>query len=211
MEQENQAAAQELGALNGPTEEQDLQVQPAQEPEKPYRGLKWVFIGDQGLRAGWSVVIFLGVLFALGTALSALFARLHLVGARGNADLTAKTAFFGELMMFLAMLGAAAVVAAIEHRSILDFNLRGPRRLAHFLSGMVVGFAALSALVGALAWGGWLHFGPIALSGSRIFLYAAAWGCAFLLVGCVEEGIMRCYLLFTLGRGMNFWWAVGLV
>jgi membrane protease YdiL (CAAX protease family) len=125
--------------------------------------------------------------------------------------MTAKTAFFGELLMFLAMLGAAAVVAAIERRSILDFNLRGPRRAAHFVSGMVVGFAALSALVGALAWGGWLHFGPVALSGSRIFMYAAVWGCAFLLVGCVEEGIMRCYLLFTLARGMNFWWAAGLV
>jgi membrane protease YdiL (CAAX protease family) len=172
--------------------------------------LKWVFIGEQGLRAGWSVVIFLGVLFALGTALNALFARLHLVGGRGGA-MTAKAAFFGELMMFLAMLGAAAVVAAIEHRSILDFNLRGPRRVPHFLSGLVAGFAALSALVGALAWGGWLHFGPIALSGSRIFLYAAVWGCVFLLVGCVEEGIMRCYLLFTLARGMNFWWAAGLV
>src|SRR6266568_8801514 len=108
MEQEHQAAAPELGTLNGPTEEQEFRISPPTEPEKPYRGLKWVFIGDQGLRAGWSVVIFLGVLFALGTALSALFARLHLVGARGNADLTAKAAFFGELMMFLAMLGAAA-------------------------------------------------------------------------------------------------------
>jgi membrane protease YdiL (CAAX protease family) len=210
MEQENQPAAPEPGTLNGPTEEQEFHVSPAPEPEKPYHGLKWVFIGEQGLRAGWSVVIFLGVLFALGTALNALFARLHLVGGRGGA-MTAKAAFFGELMMFLAMLGAAAVVAAIEHRSILDFNLRGPRRVPHFLSGLVAGFAALSALVGALAWGGWLHFGPIALSGSRIFLYAAVWGCVFLLVGCVEEGIMRCYLLFTLARGMNFWWAAGLV
>ena len=32
-------------------------------------------------------------------------------------------------------------------------------------------------------WGGWLHFGPLALSGTQIFLYAALWGGAFLLVG----------------------------
>jgi uncharacterized protein len=210
MEQENQPAAPEFETLNGPTEEQVFHVSPAPVPDEPYRGLKWVFIGEQGLRAGWSVVIFLAVLIAIGAGLSYLFARLHLVGAR-DGTMTAKTAFFGELLMFLAMLGAAAIVAAIEHRSILDFNLRGPRRVTHFLSGMLVGFAVLSALVGALAWGGWLHFGPIALSGSRIFMYAAVWGCAFLLVGCVEEGIMRCYLLFTLARGMNFWWAVGLV
>jgi len=211
MEQENQPVAPELVSDNAAAlTEQEISGSSAPEPEKPYRGLKWVFIGEQGLRAGWSVVIFLALLFAIGAGLSFLFVRLHLVGAWGGA-LTARTAFFGELLMFLAMLGAAAIVAAIERRSILDFNLRGPRRLAHFLSGMVVGFAALSALVGALAWGGWLHFGPIALTGSRILFYAAVWGCAFLLVGCVEEGIMRCYLLFTLGRGMNFWWAAGLV
>jgi len=30
-------------------------------------------------------------------------------------------------------------------------------------------------------------------------------------VGCVEEGIFRCYLQFTLTRGINFWWALGIV
>jgi membrane protease YdiL (CAAX protease family) len=172
--------------------------------------LKWIFIGDQRLRAGWSVVIFLLLFFAIGAGLSFVFASLHRAGSR-DGTMTAKSALFGELILFLAMLGAAAIVAAIERRGILDFNLRGPRRVAHFLSGLVAGFAALSALVGALAWGGWLHFGPIALTGTHIVTYAAVWACAFLLVGCVEEGVMRCYLLFTLARGLNFWWAVGLV
>ena len=37
-----------------------------QEPEQPYRGLKWIFIGPQGLRAGWSALIFLVLLAAFG-------------------------------------------------------------------------------------------------------------------------------------------------
>jgi len=37
------------------------------------------------------------------------------------------------------------------------------------------------------------------------------WAAVFLLVGCVEEGLMRCFLLSTLTRGINFWWAVSLV
>jgi hypothetical protein len=37
------------------------------------------------------------------------------------------------------------------------------------------------------------------------------WAAAFLLVGCVEEGIFRGYLQFTLTRGINFWWALGVV
>jgi membrane protease YdiL (CAAX protease family) len=31
------------------------------------------------------------------------------------------------------------------------------------------------------------------------------------MVGCVEEGLFRCYLLSTLTRGINFWWALGTV
>jgi membrane protease YdiL (CAAX protease family) len=122
-----------------------------------------------------------------------------------------KSAFFAEVGSFLAMLGAAAVVALIERRRILDYNLTGPGRSRHFFFGLAAGFIALSLLIGALAVGGWLHFGSVGLSGSAIFRYAALWGCTFLLVGCVEEGLFRCYGLFTLARGINFWWALGLV
>ena len=30
-------------------------------------------------------------------------------------------------------------------------------------------------------------------------------------MGFVEEGLFRCYLQFTLTRGINFWWALGVV
>ena len=93
---------------------------------------------------------------------------------------------------------------------MLDYNLTGPRGRAIFWAGLVAGFAGLSVLVGGLAMGGWLHFGPVALTGAQIFGYAAAWGFAFLLVGFFEEGTFRCYLQFTLTRGINFWWALGI-
>ena len=178
------------------------------EPE-PYRGLRWIFIGDRGLRAGWSVSIFFPLLIAMVIGFSTLFNKLHLTGGRG--DLSAKSALFGELAGFLAMIGAAWIVSLIERRRLLDYNLTGPRRVSHFFWGLVAGFIALSALVGALDLGGWLQFGPVSLSGTQILTYAGMWGVAFLLVGCVEEGTMRCFLLFTLARGINFWWAIGLV
>jgi membrane protease YdiL (CAAX protease family) len=129
-----------------------------------------------------------------------------------KSGFTASTAFFGELSAFLALAGAAAFVAFIERRrSLLAFNLTGPRSIPRFFSGLLAGFLALSALVGALICGGWMHFGPIALSGAEIFKYGALWAAAFLLVGCVEEGIFRGYLQFTLTRGINFWWALGIV
>jgi membrane protease YdiL (CAAX protease family) len=180
---------------------------PEPEPEDPYRGLKWVFIGPQGLRAGWSILIVVSLLSLLGRALSYAVAELHLVTPGGAFG--PRQAFFGELFQLILLTVSVAIVAAIERRSILDFNLRGPNRVMHFFSGLVVGFVALSALVGAMAGGGWLHFGPVALQGSQIFKYAAIWGLVFLLVGCFEEGSMRCYLQYTLTRGINFWWAAG--
>lgn len=180
---------------------------PGQDPDKTYRGLKWIFVGPQGLRAGWSILIVVTLLLLLGRTLSYVIAKLHLVASGGAFG--PRQAFFGELFQVILLTLCVAIVAAIEHRHLLDYNLRGPGRFGHFLSGLAVGFAALSALVGAMAWGGWLHFGPIALQGSQILKYAAIWGATFLLVGLFEEGSMRCYLQYTLTRGINFWWAAG--
>ena len=180
---------------------------PEQDPQKPYRGLKWTFVGPEGLRAGWSVLIFIALTYLLLSGFAFLFLKLHLI-RRGNA-FAPQQQLFSELFQVLALLSAAAIMAVVERRRILDYNLRDARRVAHFFSGFLVGFAALSALVGSLAWGHWLRFGQVALSGSEILKYGAIWGAVFLLVGCFEEGTMRCYLQYTLTRGANFWWASG--
>ncbi|HEV2484668.1 MAG TPA: CPBP family intramembrane glutamic endopeptidase [Terracidiphilus sp.] len=173
------------------------------------RNLDWVLIGSQGLRAGWSVAIFLAVYRLFAVILGAMAVGFYPPVAR--YDFSPATALVSELVPFIAMLGAVAMVSLFEHRSIVEFNLNGPRRPVNFLFGMAAGFLALSMLVGTLAFGGWLHFGPVALSGANVVKFAALWGCAFLLVGCVEEGIFRCFLQFTLTRGINFWWAFGIV
>jgi uncharacterized protein len=175
------------------------------------RILLWILWGKQGLRAGWSVLLFLLLfgLFVFGVGF--IFLKLHLVDTKSH--FTASAALFGDLIQLLAMVGAAAIVALAERRrgNLLAFNLMGPHRARHFVEGLVAGFIAISALIGALAWGGWLHFGAISLSGGQIARYAAVWGIAFLVVGCVEEGLFRCFLQSTLTRGINFWWALGIV
>ena len=173
---------------------------------------RWVFLGGQGLRAGWSVLAFflLTVVFAIPVGFTVV--KLHLLDPAKKFDFTVSTAFFGELTNLLPLIGAAALMALIERRrSLLAYNLDGPRRIPHFLSGLAAGFLFLSALVGALAAGGWLHFGAVALSGAAIYKFAGLWAIIFLMVGCVEEGVFRCFLQFTLTRGINFWWALGTV
>ncbi len=171
--------------------------------------MEWVFIGHQGLRVGWLLLIAVTLyrLFAivLGTVAFEIdpgIARLRF---------SAVGVLISELIPLLSIVAAGSFMALIEERSILDYNLAGPRSSLRFLSGLATGFAALSALVGALAWGGWLHFGPVTLTRVEILKYGALWACAFLLVGLFEEGSFRCYLQFTLTRGINFWWALSIV
>ncbi|MGA2085316.1 MAG: CPBP family intramembrane glutamic endopeptidase [Terracidiphilus sp.] len=176
------------------------------------RAVLWVFLGSQGLRAGWAVLAFFLLVGLLALPVGFVVVKLHLLDTGRKLDFTVSNAFIGELTSLLPLVGAAALMALIERRrNLLAYNLDGPRRFPHFLSGLAAGFLSLSALVGALAWGHWLHFGPVALSGIAIYRFAGLWAVVFLMVGCVEEGLFRCYLQFTLTRGINFWWALGIV
>lgn len=188
-------------------------AEPASGGDQPMetRVLLAILMGPNGLRAGWSVALYLVIMFIGFAIFGGLFFRLHLIDPK--AHFTPTSALFGELMQFLAMVLAAAVVALVERRrgNLMAYNLIGPRRVVRFVEGLIAGFLSLSVLIGFMAWGGWLRFGPVALSGSEVFKYAALWGIAFLLVGCVEEGNMRCFLQATLTRGINFWWALGVI
>ncbi len=211
MEPEDQSNLNGEGTVDSPVAGDGLMVppdSPGGEPSSPsaLQIMHTVFVGKQGLRAGWSIALFFPLFILFGTAIGWLFGMLRVHSPKGQ--ITVRGALTSELVAVLALIGAALIVALIERRSILDFNLRGTHRTADFLSGIAAGFLALSALVAALWSGGWLHFGPISLSGVAIAKYALLWGITFLLVGCFEEGLARCYLLFTLTRGINFWWAI---
>ncbi len=186
---------------------------PPQLPEPvETRFLKKLIFSDQGLRVGWSIGLFfvLTTLFALifGTIMRLLF---HPHGAVTSTAIDAFSSIRGEMVQFLALLGAAIVSARLEKRQVLDYNLQGSRRGLHFVSGTVGGFLALSALIAALFYGGWIHFGTVALSGTAVFQFGVLWGIGFLLTGLSEEGMVRCYMQFTLTRGIDYWWALGTV
>ncbi len=175
-------------------------------PEREPYEFERVFIGPQGLRAGWSVLLAYTLFYLFRVIIADIFWTAHLVSEQSGFDATSALAL--ESIPFLAMIGAGTIMATIEQRRLVDYHLTGPRRIRHFFSGLAAGFIALSVLIAGLRLGGWLHFGPVTLSGLPILRFAALWGCAFLLIGFVEEGLFRCYLLFTLTRGINFWWAL---
>jgi membrane protease YdiL (CAAX protease family) len=174
--------------------------------------IRKIFIGPQGLRAGWSALLFvlLAVLFMLATA--PVLATLTGLTRQGKSTgLTPYTALISELIQVLSILAAGAIMARIERRRLQDYFLADRRSVTHFLSGIAIGFIALSLLIGSLAWGGWLRFGPIELPAAQIVGFGFVWALVFLLTGFFEEGSFRCYLQFTFTRGINFWWALGII
>jgi uncharacterized protein len=203
MEPESRPAEEARLAAPAPDALSDQVSLPA--PQQ-VRDLDWVFIGPHGLRAGWSVLLFAAMYYLFREVIGTLFYAAGLI--HDEPIDSAPAILVAELVPFLSLVAAALIMTLIEDRRIESYNLAGPRRLPHFLSGLAAGFAALSLLVAALAWGGWMHLGPASLSVPQAVGIGLVWAIAFLVVAAVEEGLFRCYSLSTLTRGINFWWAL---
>jgi uncharacterized protein len=165
-----------------------------------------VFWGPQGLRAGWSVLVFAALSFLLMTGGQIILATAMPVSLENGMPVGFGLLY--ELLNCAAVLGATWVMTKIEDRPLTFYGYRGRARTARFLWGVLWGFGAISAFVLLLAKLGYLTLQGTALhSGFVATEYAAAWGVAFLLAGVFEESLLRGYAQFTLTRGIGFWWS----
>jgi len=179
------------------------------EPVAPPPPTHNAFLGPNGIRAGWRVLIFLmivcGLLLVLAVALK-LAARLGGGVELGGAALTPLgTASLEGTILFLTAM-AALIMARIERRRFGVYGL--PARFAFrkdFWVGTIIGFVAISVcLLGIFALHGFQLAG-LAIHGQTIITAVAAWSVAFVIVGLAEEFAFRGYLQFTLTTGMGFW------
>ncbi|HTV16029.1 MAG TPA: CPBP family intramembrane glutamic endopeptidase [Acidobacteriaceae bacterium] len=171
----------------------------------PQRDVRWVFLGPNGLRAGWAILIFVGVFLGLswGSGL-ALRHFWHPHIPPGPMPPIMGVVGEGSGLAILALV--VFIMSILERKPFLSYGYQGEGRAVRFVSGLAWGFAAISLLVLALWKLGYLALDGRSLSGSSILSYAAEWGLVFLVVGFFEESIMRGYVQFTLTRGIGFWW-----
>jgi hypothetical protein len=167
-----------------------------------------IFIGPNGLRAGWSALLFV-VIFILSLAFFAFTITFLLRGMHqpSRRDMTPLSGILNEVLQLCSWFVAAYVMARFESKPILSYNYSGACRVRRFFFGLLWGFAAISALVLSLWKFGWLSFDSGDFTGLHSLKYAAAWAAVFLAVGFAEESILRGYLQSTLTRGLGFWWA----
>jgi uncharacterized protein len=169
--------------------------------------VRWLLEGRRGLRAGWRLLIFVAIVFALRFGISRILRLLHLVRPHpAVVDFSAKTVFVQDGLAFLCVLLATLIMGAFEKRSLGDYGL--PLRRAfglRFWEGIVWGFVAECATMFTLFLTGNVTFQGYALTGAAALQYALVWAAAFLMVGFFEESLFRGYAQFTLATGIGFW------
>ena len=168
-----------------------------------------VFLGANGIRSGWRLLIFAAIVFVL-LSVFGIVAGAVLHGKQPK--ITIASTAISEAVIFGLFLFASWVMARIEGRKIADYGL--PARKAfgkNFWQGAIFGFVAVTILLLSLLLAGVFSVGAMALHGGEILKYGAGWGVAFLFVGFSEEYRFRGYAQFTLATGMGFWPAAILI
>ncbi len=162
-----------------------------------------IFVGKDGIRAGWSLLIFILIISAIGFCARVVGRKLGAPDpGKSGAELTPLFAIAGEGVPFLLVLLVTWIMAKIERRPNSVYGFGDRRRLPHFLAGLAWGIVCLSLLVGVLLKAGLLVIDHRLIFSSDILRYGAIWLLAFLFVGLLEEYLTRGFLQYTLTRGL---------
>jgi uncharacterized protein len=164
--------------------------------------LHWAFVGKEGLRAGWSAVVFILIFAALMGV--AVLITLKLVAGAHRAqhveEISLKFAYVNEGLGTFGVLLATWIMGKIERRG-RTYGYGGAHKVKFFLAGMVSGLILISLLVFMLWKGGLLVLEKRLIFGGDVLRYGTLWLIAFCLVGLFEESLTRGFLLYTLTRG----------
>jgi hypothetical protein len=162
-----------------------------------------IFLNEEGLRAGWSLLIYAAFWVMLE------FAGGMIVGqfiGPGIDSLSPQNVLIEEILSFASAYGAALLMARLEKRHVGVYGL--PMRGAFgklFWQGVALGFGEITLLIGLIAVFGGYSFGHIALHSSAVWGWGLLWAIVFVAVGLSEEYLFRGYTQYTLARGLGFW------
>jgi uncharacterized protein len=172
--------------------------------------MKSIFIGSNGIRAGWRIAIFIAIFLAIFFVIGEAMHLAHRNFASPKGVIT-PTSSLVELVSFVVLVAAAYIMSWIERRPFAAYGLPWRGFLQRKLwGGALFGFFAISvSLFGIFALHGFEITG-VSTSGSALLVSALLWTPTFLLVGLAEEFLFRGYLQYTLASGLGsrgFLWA----
>ncbi len=162
--------------------------------------VRTVFLGPDGLRAGWGLAFYVAMFYPLQFVIGrwAGSGALEVGGLWGL--------MLDEFGVLVAAVLPALVLGRVERRPWGVYGL--PVRKAFgklFWAGAAWGFAGITLLLGAMYGLRVFEVGHLAIHGVRIVKFGIFWAVMFLLVGIFEEFLLRGYSQFTLTRAAGFW------
>jgi uncharacterized protein len=168
--------------------------------------VRTVFLGPDGLKAGWGIAFYVAMFYPLQFVVSRWAGSVEF-GGSGLWSMMLE-----EFGLFCAAAVPAILLGSIERRAWGAYGLPGRRAFGKlFWMGTVWGFASISVLLALMYGLRVFEFGHLAMHGARIAKFAVFWAVMFLMVGFFEEFLLRGYSQFTLARVIGFWPAAGLL
>ncbi|HVG90543.1 MAG TPA: CPBP family intramembrane glutamic endopeptidase [Alphaproteobacteria bacterium] len=184
-------------------------MEPDTSANSPAFAARQIFYNDRGLRAGWRLLIYCGMIAVLVYG-ARLLAKL--LGGRPKGPSLPdylETIFRAvvQLIVFLVLLFLAWIMSRIERRKVGAYGLPLQRSaLSALVRGYFVwGFLPLAFLLLVLRMVHVFYFGDVTALNTRILGWGLLWFAVFLLVGFFEEFMVRGYFLYTLADGIGFW------
>ena len=166
-----------------------------------------IFIGPEGLRAGWRFLLFALAIELVGRLVE-FPVTAYLAQKLGVSydELSAPAMVLGELTSLLTVLLVTGVAALLERRRIDSYGLPVSQAFGlYFWKGMLAGLLVIVFVGGAMLLTGGMQIHGLALSGNDLLSYTLLWLGAMVLVGVNEEYLFRGYALQSLWRGAGFW------
>jgi uncharacterized protein len=174
---------------------------------RPAKGIKRIFLGPQGIRAGWRITLFWLIFVALFAGAGFILKGVLHVNVSGMKTIPPSFLLVAEAVQLTAIAVATTALALIERRSPFSYGLQGRARGARFAGGFVTGVVGISVLVGVLWSLGYVQLQAGGIPMAEAVKYGVLWAIAFLAVGFFEEMMLRGYFLYALARRIGFWWA----
>lgn len=163
-----------------------------------------IFKGTSGLRAGWRLAIYAGLVFLFGFVASKIADAIWNNQQQDPANPIAGIVTFSIAGSILLL--AAWIMGKIEGRTLEDYGLPWRRAFCgQFWQAWGIGFISLSVLLTVLWIARAYVIGPRLLFGAAILKNGFLWAATMTLAALVEEFLYRGYLQFTLTDGIGFW------
>lgn len=171
-----------------------------------------LFLGSDGLRLGWRLLLAISLWTLISGILPLLVAWIPAVRmllrrtAGGPVVLTPAMVLIGDGISACAALVTGFVMSRIEKRSFAEYGLPWKSAFGgRFWQGAIYGFAMISLLIGLIAASHGFSINGISLGGFSAVRYGLLYLVGFFAVAVFEEFTFRGYLQATVQLATGFW------